>query len=163
MRSLLILSICLLSLGNIACKSKDKVKPQAENVENKYQQDWIKLTRSGCFGPCPIYNITIYGNGIVRYEGIRNTDKIGMFIGRMDPMRYQEIAERMEAIGFLEMQDVYETKVSDMPGSTILVHYGGLEKQVVENGDAPTELTKFQNYLDGIVAEISDWKEVMRK
>ncbi len=163
LRSILFFSLCILGLGLMSCKSKEKVSNTEQTTENKYQQDWVRLTRSGCFGTCPIYIVTIYGNGIVKYEGIRHTDKIGMFIGRMDPQKFDGIIKKMKEVAFLEMEDMYQAPVSDMPGITVFLHFGDIEKQVMENGDAPRELKEFQKYLDDIVSEIEEWKEVMKK
>ncbi len=163
LRSILILTICIFGLGLMSCNAKKEVNKVTEQTENKYQQDWVKLTRSGCFGTCPVYNVTIYGNGIVKYEGVRFTDKIGMFIGHIDPALFEGIVKEVNASNFMEMKDVYKAIVSDLPSATVLLHLGDTEKQVIENGDAPRELKLLQKYLDGIVSSIKEWKEVMRK
>ncbi len=164
-KSLLFASLCILGFGLMSCKSKEKINTTetVEQAENPYQHDWVKLDRSGCFGTCPVYNVTIYGNGIVKYEGIRHVEKIGMFIGRMDPAVFSKIVDEMNAVNFMKMKDVYDTFFSDLPGSTIHLHMGTADKKVIENGEAPKELKAFQNYLDKISDSIEEWKPVMRK
>ena len=37
----------------------------------------LSLERTPCFGPCPVYNLTVGGDGVVTYEGIQFVESLG--------------------------------------------------------------------------------------
>lgn len=70
----------------------------------------IRLDRTMCLGNCPEYNVTIYGNGAVVFEGFSGVSAVGIWKRQADPRRVQELARQIERAGFLDQQ--YE----DLPG-----------------------------------------------
>src|SRR4051812_16205110 len=44
----------------------------------------VTFERTPCFGTCPVYRVNVNGNGEVKFEGIRNVDSVGTFVGHID-------------------------------------------------------------------------------
>ena len=58
----------------------------------------ITLQRSGCFGICPVYNVTIYGNGTGRYEGIANVNTTGIQISNISENHVGQLLTEFETL-----------------------------------------------------------------
>lgn len=164
-RGILMMCIALCGTMFFSCKAKKEVEEEVKTVEvvESYRDSWIKLQRSGCYGTCPIYNVTIYGNGIVKYEGKKYVDRIGMYIGHIEPEVFTEIMAMSKEYGFMDMDSIYSASITDLPSSQITLLHNQKTKSVREDGEGPKELIRFQRYLDGLVSKVDDWKEVMRK
>jgi hypothetical protein len=63
--------------------------------------------RTPCFGTCPVYKISVNGNGDVRFEGIRNVDSVGVFTGRIDASAVQKLARAFEDANYFALLPRY--------------------------------------------------------
>jgi hypothetical protein len=43
-----------------------------------YENTSVTMSRGVCFGTCPVYTVTVYGNGSVFYEGRMFVEKEGI-------------------------------------------------------------------------------------
>jgi Domain of unknown function (DUF6438) len=53
--------------------------------KNRVVMDEFSLERTECFGPCPVYKVTIRLDGSVRYVGKKNVQRIGTYTGNAIP------------------------------------------------------------------------------
>ncbi len=60
-----------------------------------------------CFGTCPVYKVSVTGNGSVRFEGIRNVDSVGVFTGQMDAAAVQKLARAFEDAKYFSLLPSY--------------------------------------------------------
>jgi hypothetical protein len=60
----------------------------------------ITLERTNCFGACGVYKLTIFSDGLVRYEGIKFVKKIGNASGRISRAQLNELLQRFEEISY---------------------------------------------------------------
>src|SRR5438128_1292196 len=67
----------------------------------------ITLQRTSCFGPCPVYTVTIDARGEVVYDGVRAVRVTGRQTDRVPPARVAAILETAERIGFFDLNDQY--------------------------------------------------------
>lgn len=77
----------------------------------------ISLSRGMCFGPCPVYQVTIQADGEARWRGEDFTERIGRFRGKVEPEDFRKIAVYVERCGFFEWADEYRPSdfVTDNP------------------------------------------------
>lgn len=68
----------------------------------RYQFDSLTLERTGCLGACPIYTVTIYANGAVRWVGEANVASMGMRTGRISRGQIHLLERKLDAIRFFE-------------------------------------------------------------
>ncbi|MGD0481116.1 MAG: DUF6438 domain-containing protein [Terracidiphilus sp.] len=91
----------------------------------------ITLSRSMCYGRCPVYKVSVSTKGIVfdgeafvAVEG-RNTDTV-------DPGAVRALAKKFVAANFYSMRDEYRASVTDNSIYTISIAIDGHKKQVVD-------------------------------
>jgi hypothetical protein len=117
----------------------------------------ISLQRTSCFGPCPIYTVTIDARGIVTYDGERFVRVIGRRTAQIDTSIVAGLLARAESIRFFEMRDAYRviqhpdgtaTMVTDLPTKFVTVTVNGRTKKIEDYVAAPDSLAEFEREID---------------
>ena len=131
----------------------------------------IKLSRTGCLGPCPIYTMTIHSAGKVFWEGEMfvkvvgkaewdlTKEKISAIEKIIDEFKYFEISKGQSGNGRVTCMPSCITSVELKSGRYKTIdHYHG--------DDAwPKELTKFEDKIDRIagtkkyIGKATDWMQ----
>ena len=114
----------------------------------------ITLERTACFGTCPIYKLTITGNGSVVYEGRDFVEVKGEQTSQISTAQVQELVTAFEQADFLALTDYMEQKVTDLPSAITSITIGGQTKTVNHyygDDSAPQQLTDLESKIDEIV------------
>jgi len=92
----------------------------------------IQLRRSGCYGTCPSYSVTIRGDGQVSYRGDRFVSIPGVHTSRIDASEVSTLLDRFRAANFFGLQDRYLASVTDEPSYQLSVRLDGHVKVVLD-------------------------------
>jgi hypothetical protein len=111
----------------MACAPVDASTPPQDNGSVV-----ITLTRGACFGHCPIYMVSITGDGQVTYVGRNFVNVIGEQRATISPDAVRALLRRFDDVGFANLQDEYRARVSDLPTFTIALQRNGATKTVVD-------------------------------
>lgn len=115
----------------------------------------ITLERTACFGTCPVYKLTIYGDGRVVYEGERFVNVTGTQNSQISQEKIKELVDEFYAINYFALKDKYDAPITDMPTTITSITIGGKTKKVVNYYGAPKKLDELENKID----EITDSKK----
>lgn len=119
--------------------------------------DRLMLQRTGCYGTCPIYEIVIFGNGIVSYEGKRYTDKTGKFVGQLDAESTQALFEKAASLAWEKYPDEFPIDNVDFPQFFIGIEIENISNKVKANSQSAVELIDLSKEIDEKVEGLS-WK-----
>jgi hypothetical protein len=116
----------------------------------------ITLERTPCYGPCPVYRVTVLGTGAVEYFGEAHVDKPGAHRWRISRRRLDRLAEAFERARYSGLEDSYTNReFADAPGCLTSIEYedGGSKSINHYHGDpsAPAALTELEDEIDRIV------------
>lgn len=87
------------------------------NPDENYDQ--IIVSSSGCFGSCPILDISIENNGNVLYYGQDYNTQNGFFESKITKTQYKEIQNRFKKADIMNLKDHYEANWTDDQRVTI--------------------------------------------
>lgn len=120
----------------------------------------ITLERTACFGACPIYKLTIYGDGRVEYEGERFVDVTGKQSSTISADQVRELVDALEQADYFNLKDDYTVPVSDLPTTRTSVTLDGKTKSISNYGScffdmegvekAPQALCDFETKIDAV-------------
>ena len=133
----------------------------------------ITLKRGVCYGPCPVYTVTIHGDGSVVFEGEGCVDAIGEHRGQVPPEVVFDLFRRALEMGFFEMRHEYmggptyeldaEGNVqeqfrcpTDHPQYEVTIRVGQRSKSVTNYYYEPRRLRSLQKTI-GKVAGTERW------
>jgi len=112
---------------------------------------FASIKRTPCYGRCPIYEAKIYNSGFVVYEGKRFVDKEGVFTSRISSEQLSQILSKASELRYFELQDEYDSPVTDLPTTYTSVQKEGVAKLVKNRVGGPDNLKAFESFLDGIL------------
>jgi hypothetical protein len=125
----------------------------------------IRLDRGACFGSCPIYTLTISGNGDVVFEGEKFVKAIGRQSGHLPEKSIRRLLAAFEAADFLSIGDTLSGKKcacafwTDFPTVVTELRVGEVTHRVERYagcGCHADVLVALENQIDEI-AGVSKW------
>ncbi len=117
----------------------------------------IKLERTSCFGPCPVYSVTIDATGSVTYEGKKFVRVGGRQSDQIPVSQVAELVATVDRVRLFELNDEYRvirnpdgttTMVTDLPTTFVTVTMGGRSKRVEDYFGAPELLHQLEKAID---------------
>lgn len=121
----------------------------------------IKLSRSGCYGSCPSYQVTVTPEGIV-FDGGGFVVASGRHTATVDADAVRSLALRFINADFYSMNDKYVAGVTDNPTYQLAISIDGESKQVVDYVGSwegmPAVVTELEDAVDTL-AHTDRWIE----
>lgn len=97
----------------------------------------ITLERTVCFGSCPIYNLTIYSDGRVLYQGFRFVKRKGKAVGRISRKALDALVQEFTNNEYFGLYDAYvpgspgcPQVATDLPSAITSLDLNGSKKSV---------------------------------
>lgn len=132
--------------------------PQHNDID--YSQARISLERSACFGTCPVYSVTLYGDGRVVYVGEDFVHATGERRSSIPAPAMHALVDFMLERHYTSLNDSYTTVgATDMPHAITSLTINGQQKRVDHYfGDisAPLLLRQIENRIDRL-ANSAQW------
>jgi hypothetical protein len=124
--------------------------PNQLNAQSEKAADFsVTLTRVGCLGECPDYEVTVLGNGRVRYEGRAYVRVQGPRKRTIPIADVKKLAKKLQDEHFFEWEERDKVCV-DFPEVHITVELGAQRKHVVEGCNSPGQVLALANQIDKI-------------
>lgn len=119
----------------------------------------IKLERTACFGSCPIYSITVFGDGTVMYEGKQFVQVEGIRIYSIPKESVDELIGRFYEKNYFSLKNRYDVSVTDLPTVITSIKIKNETKSVSNYADAgPDRLHDLELKIDEITDSQSLWE-----
>jgi len=111
----------------------------------------ITLERTGCFGSCPGYTVSVSTDGII-FDGRNYVVADGKHVDTVAPDDVHELAKRFIAADFYSMDNVYRAGVTDNPTYLLSIAIDGHAKQVEDYVGSwegmPAVITELEDEVD---------------
>ena len=135
----------------VSCKSQKTINQTNADQVNPI----ITLSKSSCFGKCKVYNLKVYEDRTVIYEGVKNVERIGIFKSIISEHDYNSLINLFESVNFQDLNPTYLTGVRDKQKMTL----GYSQKEVkYQNRAASKELKEITKKIESITEQM-DWEK----
>jgi len=152
MKNIILLAIIVLLSS---CKAKQLVE-QSDNqmmeAEIAEEDVAMSLRKGPCYGKCPVFEMTILGNGKATYEGKRFTDKLGTYEKQLSDAEYNTLLQAFRNSDFDTYPEAFKSMVPDLP--LVVIGYNG--KTVKGKEDRPEKLMALEKRME-MVANTEGW------
>ncbi|MBD2019873.1 hypothetical protein H6F43_06680 [Leptolyngbya sp. FACHB-36] len=148
------LTIVLPNLSFLAAAAPASPQSELNQPQRSSTQVALTLERTACFGFCPMYKVTVYGNGKVVYEGRRFVKVTGTRTTTISRAAVRKLVAEFQKINYFKLQDQYTGGHTDAPSAITSLTMGRKQKTVnhyLPSPDAPTQLTELENKIDAVV------------
>jgi Domain of unknown function (DUF6438) len=92
------------------------------------------MSRGPCFGSCPIYSLTLQGDGLVEYRGIRFVRVKEKQSTRIGSEQLMQVLRDLDRMHFFTVEDRAFQWGFDSPSVSISVSVDGRQKRVTTDG-----------------------------
>lgn len=119
----------------------------------------LTLERTACFGACPMYKLTVYGNGKVVYEGKRFVKVTGTHTTTISQSAVRKLVAEFQRLQYFQLPDSYTGGHTDAPSAITSLSMGKQQKTVnhyLASPNAPAKLTALENKID-VVVNSNQW------
>jgi hypothetical protein len=126
----------------------------------------VTMERGPCYGTCPVYRVSLGGDGVVTFVGTRFVSRVGADTSRVAPDQVGRLVDSLEASGYFALADQYVPDsaacgryATDAPTVTTSVQSNGQSKTVRHDHGcvgAPPALAAMERLIDS-VAGTSRW------
>jgi hypothetical protein len=149
------------------------------SIANAQGDPVIALSRTNCFGTCPVYSVEIFEDGLVKYTGTQFVQVIGARRGVIPREAVENLVADFLRIDYFSLSDSYETRrdpdgtiwqVSDLPATYTSLRIGNRRKSVKDYAFAPDGLrdlewevdriTNTHRWIDGDADNLRNWQIV---
>ncbi|MCB0736962.1 MAG: hypothetical protein KDC92_05580 [Bacteroidetes bacterium] len=148
-----ILVLVLALIGSFtACKTH-----QAMPVN---QKPIIEIITGPCFGTCPVYELKVYENGILWFNGQQFCNKTGEWLKKGSKNQLAEVLSIYEHLNFDELSSHYDnSSVSDMPSINLILRKNEKVKNIVCRWECPAEINNLISQLEKL-RNLKGWEKI---
>lgn len=151
-------ALLALAAGLAACgpRAADVPEPAAASSPATV----VTLERGPCFGTCPVYRVSLAGDGKVDFTGIRFVTPVGADTSRVAPEEVGRLVSSLDSAGYFALADEYLANspacgryATDAPSVTTSVRSGTRSKTVRHDqgcAAAPRALTAMERLIDSV-------------
>lgn len=127
--------------------------------KNYTQEDIvISMKKTGCYGPCPVYELIIYKNGFVKLTAEEHLDLQGEFYTKLPGSKVKALVSKFNDMGFFGLEGQYTSITKDLPTTWVYFSNEGRKKKVKDYDGAPEVLKDLEKELASLI-ESEDWKQ----
>jgi ankyrin repeat protein len=120
----------------------------------------MRLSRTGCSGGCPVYSVTIHGDGSIVYVGDHSVSIAGTHNAWISAADFAALLERFRKANFLALKDSYRSEVTDRPTYYLSINLPGKTKVVADYAGGwvgmPAVVTELEDAVDR-AADAARW------
>jgi ankyrin repeat protein len=110
--------------------------PRPRHVPFPPIKDWaslrIALSRSECYGSCPVYDVEIASDGTVTYDGRNFVLVGGKHVSHITPERVRALFAAFRKAEFFTLYDDYRAGITDSATYVVSIGYDGRKKSVAD-------------------------------
>lgn len=132
-----------------------------EKGKSEWEGSTIEFARGSCFGMCPVYMLTVHGNGKVYYNGYSHT-KEGVDSTTISQESVDVLFRTLVNNGFFQLESKYlNTSIPDLPSVSISLQHAQKTKTVQHTAGistAPKWVSDFDYAIDSIV-NVDRWRK----
>lgn len=130
-------------------------------LRNNQKLPLVKMRKTPCFGKCPYFEVVIFNDGSIKYEGFKFVDKIGLYSSEINKKKVAHIEDYIRRLDFFSFDEVYDAKVTDLPSIIIEVNLNGKHHKVKGRYRMPEKFKLFTKLIDDILLGVDSWSKVI--
>ena len=139
----------------ISCHSGRNV---SKNILSK---EFISIEKTPCYGTCPVYSMSIDGDGVALLRAGAFMDEVGFFYATLQADSVNSLFRHAKVCDWDSYDSSYMNQYLDLPSTIIRFSMNAKDTITVQYNtvNAPQELRLLGNRLE-LLQEQSDWKPV---
>jgi hypothetical protein len=122
-------------------------------------RDWnslrMTLSRTGCFGSCPQYDLVVHGSGAVEYTGEMYVKYCGEWRGTIALSSVHELVGEFRAADYFTLYPEYTWGATDLPTFTTSISFDNVHKKVTDYGGQEVGMPESVHHLENTIDRLA--------
>jgi|GEM_PF-1455235 len=136
--------------------------PKAVTSDIKLVEAIAAIRKTACFGSCPVFEVQVYSDGTVEWNGKRFVERTGKYRAKASPVWIDDLIRYAQEQGFFNFSAHYPqngSEIADIPHIICTIQRGAIRHTVDNGGDAPIKLRQFEDFFTAKLEELI-WEAV---
>ena len=133
---------------------------ELEGLNNYQKKPLVKMRKTPCFGKCPYFEVSIFDDGLIKYEGFKFVDRIGLHSSKINKKQVALIEDFIRRIDFFSFDEVYDARVTDLPSIIIEINLNGEYHKVKGRYKIPEKFKLFTKFIDDLILGLESWDQI---
>jgi hypothetical protein len=113
----------------------------------------FSLNTTACMGPCPVFELSLYGDQRLVFNGIENTKVSGKKEVKLEDEQFEALLGIIESADWVNLKEEYRSNMMDLPTQNFSYNYNGIKKDVSRYGAGPQSISKMSDTILTFVEE----------
>jgi len=146
MNKLFLYLLPLTLLTFISCKS-------SKNTNSQKVNEVFSLKTTPCYGTCPVFDLTLYGNKKLIFDGEENTNVSGEHEIVLTDDQFESFLGIIESADWVNLKEEYRSDMTDLPTQNFSYNRNGINKNVTRYGAGPKSISNMSDVILTFVEE----------
>ena len=121
----------------------------------------LTMTRTPCYGKCPVFDISITSDGMLTYEGKRFTETLGTYTKQAtDKKQVATLFQSLVKYQVDTCSEKYEKQISDLPSTNFIFVVNGKEQKVTNAIFGPKFFHDIVEQVNELAKVDDTWKKI---
>ena len=134
----------------MSCKQQQTATASSQNRE---PEKLFTLSTTPCFGTCPVFNLVLYSDSTLIFEGKQHTELEGVHQRKLTAAEYDAFIGLLKMVKWENMNPRYVSDMTDLPSQEFYYNFEGVEKNIYKYGVEPQSLGNLSQALLAYVNE----------
>ncbi|WP_139828050.1 DUF6438 domain-containing protein [Marivirga sericea] len=140
-------SFALVLLFLMSCKTS------SSSTSAQKAEEIFSLNTTSCMGPCPVFELSLYGDKSLVFNGKENTEVSGKHEVVLTDEQFEALLGIIESADWLSLDNEYKTNMMDLPTQKFTYNRKGISKNVSRYGAGPESIANMSDTILTFVQE----------
>ncbi len=136
--------LLLIILLLVSCKQQQKL---SANTIEQDRELLFSMNSSPCMGTCPVYDIRLYADSTLVFEGKQNTELEGVNQKKLSASEFDAFIGLVNMVSWNELNPRYVSDMSDLPSQEFYYNFEGNGIAVYKYGLEPKSLMELSRAI----------------
>ena len=122
----------------------------------------FEMQKTPCFGQCPVYNLFVFTDGTVLYEGLNFVEKKGLYTNVLSKKEYAQLCKTFHKARWNKLDSTYTSELPDLASTTITLYTKKGSKTVMGRDNIPEAFKQVEKVFTDIANKEKGWKPMPR-
>ncbi len=122
----------------LSCKQQQRATGQ--NLANQDIVLLFSLKTTPCFGECPVFDLKLYSDSTLVFEGKQFTELEGTNKAELNERQYEAITNLVKQVDWGNLNEEYVSDMTDLPSSQFYFINNGNPRDIYKYGIEPKSL-----------------------
>ncbi|WP_041649753.1 DUF6438 domain-containing protein [Marivirga tractuosa] len=122
-------------------------------MSSQQAEEIFSLNTTACMGPCPVFELSLYGDQKLVFNGKENTKIKGKKEVKLDDEQFEALLGIIQTADWANLKEEYKSTMQDLPTQNFTYNNNGVVKQVSRYGGGPASISNMSDTILTFVEE----------